>query len=121
MLLATIDVAEAACDALEHALGISHIVVTEESTLRSYVSESYYRTPLIDSIQLLGYLQHLVERDSRNIQSLVQEIVVEIIVCTMLTNIRAHSNRVEHEVNLATELADAGCYTGRNPVWMLFL
>ena len=28
-------------DTFEHALGISHIVVTDECTLRSYVCESY--------------------------------------------------------------------------------
>ena len=92
VLLTTIDIPKTTGDALKHTLGIGHIVVAEESTLRSHVCKGYHRTIFGNGILLLSHLKHLVERDSRDVEGLLQEIVVEIVVRAMLAHIGTHTN-----------------------------
>ena len=61
VLLATVDITKAAGDTLEHTLGVGHVVVSKECTLRGNVCEGYHRTIFGDGILLLCHLKHLVE------------------------------------------------------------
>ena len=125
VLLAAVDVAEGACNAFEHALGVGHIVVTEECALAGHVGQGHHATALSDSVLLLGHLQHLVEGDGRDVEGLLQIAVVQVVVGAVLAHVGAHTDGVEHEVNLAAEFFNAlfehllevfhaGCVSGNN-------
>ena len=104
MLLTAVDVSEAAGDRLQQGLGIGHVVVAVEGTLCGDIRESDDRPPFVDGVLLAGDLNGLVEGDGRNIERLGQVVVVEVIVGAALADVGRHADRVEHEVELATEV-----------------
>ena len=61
--LATLDVADAASNRLEQRLGVGHIIVAEEGAVRSHIGERQHRGVVVQGVELLGHLKHLVERD----------------------------------------------------------
>ena len=71
--------------------------------MRGNVSKCHNGTIFGNCVYLLSGLQHLVERDSRDIKSLVQPIVVQIIVCAAFAHVRAHSDRMQHKVDFAAQ------------------
>ena len=103
MVFTSVDVTEAAGNGFQQCLGICHIVVTVERTLRSHITQSQNWTVVGNGVEFLGSLYHLVERDSGDVQRLFQHIVIQIIICTFLTHIGRHTNGVQHEVNRATQ------------------
>ena len=44
-----------------------------------------------------------MERNSRDVERLLQIIIIQIIVCAMLAHVRTHADRVEHEVDFTAE------------------
>ena len=102
-LLTSIDVTERTCDRLQQRLGISHIVITEECAVTCHVCQSQHTRILIQRIQFLSHLQHLVERNGRDVERLVQETIVKIIISALLSHVGTHGTGVEHKVNLATQ------------------
>ena len=103
VLFASIDVAEGAGDALQHTLGIGHIVVTEEGALRSHVGECYHRTVLGNGVELLGHLKHLVEGDGGDVEGFLEITVIQIVVGAVLAHVGAHTDGVKHKVNLSAQ------------------
>ena len=92
MLFATIDITERAGDAFKHALGVGHIVVAEECTLRSHVGQGNHRTVVGNGVLLLGNLEHFMERDGRNVERLLEITIIEVIVCAVFAHVGAHAN-----------------------------
>ena len=66
IVFASIDVTETACDRLQQCFGISHIIITIERALCSYIAQCKNGTVVGNRIQFLGGLYHLVERDGGN-------------------------------------------------------
>ena len=71
--------------------------------MRSDIGEGYYRTIFGNGIYLLGSLKHLMERDGRDVERLVEPVVVEIIIGSAFANVRTHTDGVEHEVDLSAQ------------------
>ena len=59
VLLAAVNVAEAAGDGLQQRLGVGHIVVAVKGALGGDVGERDDRTPVVEGVLLAGHLDHL--------------------------------------------------------------
>ena len=112
MTLLAIDYTETPGYGLKKSLCISHIVVTLESALGSYICQSHYGTPFIERILLVKHAQQLMERQRGNIQSLTEEIVIGGLVRLVLSYIRRHSDGMEHEIELPAELLHGTVHKG---------
>ena len=93
-LFTSINITKTASYRLKQCFGIGHIIVTEKSTLCSNIAQCQYRTILCNSIHLFSHLYHLMKRDSRNIESFVQKIIIKIIIRTFFPNIGRHTDRM---------------------------
>ena len=88
MMLTAVDVTETAGDTLQQRLRIRHVIVTVEGTLGCNVRQCHDGAVIVDGIELLGTLNHLVERNGRDVERGVEHLVVQVIVCTVLADVR---------------------------------
>jgi len=102
-VLTSVDITKATGNRLQQCFCIRHIIVTVERTLRCHITQSYDRTVFGNSVHLLGSLYHLMERYCRNVQRLIQHIVIQVIVCTFLAYIRRHTDRMKDKIHLTAQ------------------
>ena len=104
VLLAAVDIAETAGDRFEQRLGVGHVVVAVERALCGDVAQRHDRTPFAQGVFLAQHLDHLVERNGRYVERLLQVIVVQVVVGAALAYVGRHADRVEREVERPAEV-----------------
>jgi len=71
--------------------------------VRSHVGQRNHRAILGDGVHLLGGLQHLVERNGRDVERLIEPVIVEVVVSAALAHVRTHADGMQHEVDFTAQ------------------